>query len=131
MLAFLKSFPSPRIAVLGDMRELGSSTTLSHRQLYQTALKSADIIISIGPETTKYFGPKSHKFTYWWQAAEYLSSHPELVSGSHILIKGSQNTIYLEELVKTLLKNSSDINKLCRQSKYWLNLKTKFKNNHT
>lgn len=140
MLDFLKTYPSftrrspsvggPRIAILGDMRELGSASPTTHQELYQTALKSADILISVGPETTKYFGQKSRKFTYWWQASDYLQSHPELVSGSHILIKGSQNTIYLEELVKSFLKNPSDAKLLCRQSPYWLKTKEKFKNSY-
>jgi len=126
-LKFLSQFPSPKIAILGDMRELGKQTKKAHQDLYKLTLKHSDRIISIGPETTKYFGPKTKKFTYWWQATNFLHRHPELVEGSTILIKGSQNTIFLEELVKSLLKNKSDSSKLCRQSPYWLKFKTKFK----
>ena len=43
-----------------------------------------------------------------------------------ILVKGSQNTIYLEEAVKYLLKNKADESKLCRQSEYWSGVKKKF-----
>lgn len=128
LLKFLAQFkPKKTIAVLGDMRELGKSSPIEHRRIYQIALKSADILISIGPQTKKYFGLKSKKFNYWWQASDYLNN---IIKGNEvILIKGSQNTIYLEELIKPLLVNSSDSKLLCRQSKYWLKLKDKYKNN--
>lgn len=125
MLDFLSTFPSPRLAVLGDMRELGKSSSLSHRQIYQNALKASDTIISVGPETKKYFGPKAIKFDFWWQAYNYLQKN--LPPKSTLLIKGSQNTIYLEELIKPLLKNPTDSHKLCRQSPYWLKTKQDFR----
>jgi UDP-N-acetylmuramoyl-tripeptide--D-alanyl-D-alanine ligase len=131
MLDILKKHRSPRVAILGDMRELGHESATAHQKLYQSALKSADTIISVGPETSKYFGPKSKKFTYWWQVAEYLVSHPQLTSGATILVKGSQNTIYLEELVKELLENKSEASLLCRQSSYWLDLKAKFRKSNS
>lgn len=131
MLNFLKTFPKPRIAILGDMREIGPDSLTQHQQIYQTTTHITDSIISIGPETQKAFGPKAIKFLYWWTAAEYLKSHPKLIANSTILVKGSQNTIFLEELVKTLLSRPSDCRYLCRQSPYWISLKTKFKNSHS
>lgn len=131
MLDFLATFPSPRIAILGDMRELGCHSTLAHQQIYQRATKVANTIISIGPQTKKHFGPKAIKFLHWWQAFSYLKSHPKLISKSHLLIKGSQNTIFLEELVKSLLQNPADSQKLCRQSKFWLKTKQKFRKQHS
>ena len=130
MLNFLSSYPSPKIALLGDMRELGAASELAHQNLYKTALKSADQIISVGPETSRYFGPKAKKFLYWWQAADYLKNN--LPENSTILIKGSQNTIFLEELVKELiptnkLKYYLTNQLICRQSPYWLKTKTIFK----
>jgi len=130
MLKLLSTFSSPRIAVLGDMRELGPNTSIDHRHIYQIASKSSDLLISVGPETQKFFGAKAVKFLYWWQALDYLKIYPELVEGSTILVKGSQNTIFLEELVKGLLKNQSDISKLCRQSNYWIQLKNHFRQSH-
>ena len=137
LLKFLSDFKAPkRIAILGDMRELGKLSPIEHRRIYQIATKSADIIISVGPLTKKYFtNPKlsdkdgsapTYNFLYWWQASEYLKN---IIEGNEvILVKGSQNTIYLEELVKEILENPSDSKVLCRQSKYWLKLKNKFKN---
>lgn len=126
MLKFLSQSKAKKtIAILGDMRELGKSTQQEHQKIYDLATKSADLIISVGPETKKYFGDKSQKFTYWWEALEYLKN---ILQGNEtILVKGSQNTIFLEELVKSILKNPSDSKKLCRQSPYWLKIKDKFK----
>lgn len=124
MLEFLDTFKTKKIAVLGDMRELGPSNESEHNKIYQQVLKSADLIISVGSETKKYFGDKSIKFNYWWQAAEYLKQ--QIKGDETILVKGSQTNIYLEELVKSILQNPSDSPKLCRQSPYWLKTKQKF-----
>ena len=118
MLKYLSKFKTPRVAILGDMRELGTSTTIEHQKIYEFAKKSADIVIGVGIETQKIF---DKAVTYWWQVD---TSFPK---NSTILIKGSQNTIFLEELVKSLLQNKSDIKYLCRQSPYWLKLKNNFK----
>jgi len=124
LLKFLSGFKSKKVAVLGDMRELGDATETEHRKIYDQALKSADLIISVGPETTKYFGDKSQKFANWWTAAEFLK---ENITGCEtILVKGSQNTIFLEELVKSILKNPSDVSNICRQSKFWLKTKSNY-----
>ena len=128
LLKFLSTFKSKKIAVLGDMRELGESTKVEHQKIYDQALKSADLIISVGPETQKYFGDKTQKFANWWTAAEFLKN--QLVGGETILIKGSQNTIFLEELVKSILKNPSDSSKLCRQSKFWLKTKSNYRSSN-
>jgi hypothetical protein len=40
-----------------------------------------------------------------------------------IIVKGSQNEIFLEESVKILLKNPEDSDKLTRQSSWWKNKK--------
>ncbi len=134
MLSFLASYSSPKIAVLGDMRELGGASELSHQNLYKNTLNSADIIISVGPLTSRFFGSKAKKFMYWWQAADYLKN--SLPQNSTILVKGSQNTIFLEELVKELipagqLKHYLSSQLICRQSPYWLKTKALFKSNNS
>lgn len=134
MLNFLDTFPSPKIAILGDMRELGSNTEIEHKKIYKKALEVADLIIGVGPETQKYFISKNipdhiiaHNFQFWWQAASFIKNNSDFLEKSAVLVKGSQNTIFLEEIVKTLLKNKSDVHKICRQSPYWLKTKKEFK----
>lgn len=121
MLQILSKYPSPKITVLGDMRELGLQSKSAHQNLYRQALKSADNIISVGIETQQYFGDKAIKFLNWQSASSYLKK--KLPKNATILVKGSQNTIFLEELVKSILQNPSDASNLCRQSPYWLKIK--------
>jgi len=129
-LKLLSSYSDTRkIAILGDMRELGHQSAFEHKRLAKLAVSSADIILTTGPETKKYF-PKSkniHKFLYYWQVIDFIQNSKFQTQDSTILVKGSQNTIYLEEVVKALLKNPSDTKNLCRQSPYWLKIKEKFK----
>lgn len=119
MLDVLKTYPSPRIAVLGDMRELGTATKLEHKKIYDLAEKSADQIITVGEN---FISPNN--FKYWWEATDFLKNN--LSPHATILVKGSQNTIFLEELVKELVPHETN---LCRQSPYWLQLKTRFRKN--
>lgn len=128
MLDVLSKYPSPRIAILGDMRELGQQSQKSHQDIYKTALKSTDTIISVGLETQKYFGSKAIKFTYWWEALEFLKNN--LPKKSTILIKGSQNTIFLEEITKALVSENYKA-LICRQSPYWLKLKEEFRESNS
>lgn len=101
-----------------------------HHQLYHLASKICDLLISVGPETKKTFGGRAVKFDYWWQALDYIKNNLKIISDATILVKGSQNTIYLEEIVKELLADKNDVSKLCRQSKYWYSLKNQFRHNH-
>ncbi len=128
MLHLLAKFPSPKIAIIGDMRELGDQSPIEHQTLFKQALQSADLIIGIGPETQKYFKPSKEvqTFQHWWQAKDFLLDYLSNNPHSSILFKGSQNTIYLEELIKTILSNPSDQQLLCRQTPYWLHQKQSF-----
>ncbi len=50
-LSTLKAFNAERrIALLGDMRELGAATSASHDEIVSRALRSADILILLGTE---------------------------------------------------------------------------------
>jgi len=117
-----------KILVFGDMRELGQQSEIEHRAVAKKAIKIANEIILVGGETKKYFLPealklgfsnnKVHHFVNTFQAANFLEKQ---VSGSDlILVKGSQNTIFLEIIVKVLMKNKSQAGKLlCRQGSFW------------
>ena len=125
-----------KIAVLGDMRELGSQAKIEHEKVAEIAVKIADKIILIGPLMKEYSLPivKRSKLPVEWfatagEAANYLleGSHPSnnhnqdaILQGNEIiLVKGSQNTIFLEIVVEALLKNKSDVVNLCRRGKFW------------
>lgn len=113
-----------KIAVLGDMRELGISTKLVHKQLADWVRYYADEAILFGTATKEYTLPVlvSGKFPvlHFEQMSElikYLKSR--LKNNDIILVKGSQNEIFLERAVEEILLNQSDVKGLCRRGIYW------------
>jgi len=119
-----------KILVFGDMRELGRQSSLEHKLIAQRAVKIADEIVLVGVETKKYFLPealrlgfskdKINHFENAFQAADFMKKR--VSSNDLVLIKGSQNTIFLEIVVKALMKNKFRADRLlCRQSKFWEN----------
>jgi len=109
-----------KIAVLGDMRELGEKAQEEHEIVAKEAYKLADVVITIGELTRKYY-PKNSKliaqFDNSYQVGNFLQTF--IKPKDVILFKGSQNTIFLETAVEMCLKNKSDANKLCRRGKFW------------
>lgn len=117
-----------RIAVLGDMRELGASSQVEHEKL--GAMCDPNMLawlVTVGPEMEQYLAPiarqrgcQVHVARDAIEAGEFVRSVTE--TGAVILAKGSQNTIYLEECVKILCDMTEDI-QLVRQSPEWMRKK--------
>ena len=63
------------------------------------------------------------RFDSPYDIGEYLQ--PRLKKGTTLLIKGSQNRVFLEEAIKPLLADPSDRTHLVRQSKAWITKKEK------
>jgi len=113
-----------KVAVLGDMRELGKSSKVAHRDLASQIICSADEAILFGIETLAHALPilknkrfPVHHFTNMVELTAHLRSH--LTPHSWILVKGSQNEILLERAVSSILQNPADQAKLCRRGPYW------------
>lgn len=105
-----------RIAVLGDMMELGNYSADEHRKIGVLARESAGIVIAVGVRA-KGFGA-AHVFERGPDAASFVLSMME--EGDLILIKGSQS-MRMERIVKALMaapENAKDL--LCRQDAEWL-----------
>ena len=119
-----------KIAVLGDMRELGASTKLAHKQLADWARLYSDQVILYGDYTrdfalpllvaTKF--PVKH-FPTMIELIKYLKT--QINPNNFILVKGSQNQIFLERAVEGILQSKSDIPRLCRRGKYWDSIRRK------
>lgn len=121
-LKTLHTFPSAtrRIAVLGDMLELGRYSVQEHERIGTLARKSADLVIAVGIRSRIYATMRGKAEVLEYSdsriAAEALRA---LVRpGDVILIKGSQS-IRMERVVEALLAEGSDVVKLVRQEKQW------------
>lgn len=116
------------VFLFGDMRELGSLAKSEHTDI-ASKLEGIDYLYLVGPLTKEYVldnvSKNKFKDLQWFQdskaAGNYLKKN--LPNNSVILVKGSQNTIFLEEAIKYILKNKEDEKKLCRQNSSWLKIK--------
>lgn len=120
-----------KIAILGNMNELGEVSASAHREVgeYCDPLQ-LNLVVTIGPDANGYLAPAAEEqgchvvcFDDPYAAGKYLSDFikPDAV----ILAKGSQNNVYAEEAVKPLLANPEDATKLVRQSAAWQKKKQK------
>lgn len=119
----------PKIAVLGDMRELGRDTEKEHELVAIKAVETANRLVLVGPLMKKYFLPKvlnlgfPKKNIYWfdntYSALKALQS--KIIEGEEIiLIKASQNSLFFEIIVKGLMKDKDKAGDLlCRQTNFW------------
>ncbi len=112
--------------VLGEMRELGNDTIEVHQRIL-TKLESIskhleikvlllgatwlDCDLSPLSEITQHFNKVGEII------ADFKSKPPQ--NHSWFWIKGSQNTIFLESLVESLLENPVDESKLARRGRDW------------
>ena len=103
-----------KIAVLGEMRELGEFAAEAHKQVgYAVAKVKPDMLVLVGKETKSlsagaiaqgYSTQKIHYFDTTSQAAELL---PLIVqAGDVVLVKGSR-ALELEKVVNALMGKSS------------------------
>jgi UDP-N-acetylmuramoyl-tripeptide--D-alanyl-D-alanine ligase len=121
-LETLKSFPGAgrRIAILGDMLELGRYSVQEHERIGVIAGDSADVVVAVGIRA-RALAKTAHKA----KVREYNDARlaaqelPTLIRpGDIILIKGSQS-IRTERITEALLANPADAIKLVRQEKEW------------
>lgn len=106
-----------KIAVLGDMLELGEESEASHHKILKAASQVADVVITIGPRMHKAGGGNIN-FTSPDEAARYLKDNIE--RDSLVLIKGSQS-MRTEIIAKAIMANPEIADEvLPRQSAAWL-----------
>lgn len=118
---------SRRVAVLGEMRELGKLAESAHRRLGELIPKFCDLAIIVGPwrETTVQAALKQGfgvgQIVAFETTAEAINELPQLIEPRDvILVKASQNEMRFERIVETLMARPQDAKKLLvRQSRYW------------
>jgi len=117
--------PKRKLALLGDMRELGEQTKIDHQHITPIIQRCCDLVVLVGPNMKKIVLPvlkkagfNAHWFSSAYQAGKWLKN--ELQSNDLLLIKGSQNELLLESAVEMLMANPRQANNLlCRRGEYW------------
>lgn len=113
-----------KVGILGDMRELGSISKIQHEAMAKEIINNLDFSVLIGIEMKKYVIPilesKNFEFKHFdnfKQAKDYIKDM--IRKNDFIVIKGSQNNLFLERAVEILLKDTSDSQFLARRGTYW------------
>lgn len=113
-----------KVAVLGDMRELGDHAGDAHRALATDVAKNADLAILVGPNMVESLKPAldalSVRVVTFVATSELLEEIESLLEPSDaVLIKGSQNTLFLERVTEQLLEDRDDHVHLPRRGEQW------------
>ena len=118
-----------RIAVLGDMLELGADTETAHREIgFRAAEVGIDFLITVGGAGKKYTavaakeaGMDENKIVVFddsISAGKFLQNKME--KGDVILVKGSQG-LRMEKIVKEVMAEPEKAGELLvRQEEYWM-----------
>jgi len=124
ILAEVKVPQGQKIAVLGDMLELGSASDDGHRQVSQKAAESVDLLVAVGANG-KIIGAEAEKHglkdvIYKDNSLEAAQSILDIISeGDLILVKGSQGA-RMEKVVKVLMAEPEKAQELLvRQDNKW------------
>ena len=128
-LETLSLIPAKRkIAVLGDMLELGTYVEQAHRQVATLAAKNSDLFLAVG-EQAIFMADQAKKERMAQEKVFYFASSDEagrklqdlIREGDVILIKGSQG-VRMEKIVKEVMAEPEKAgNLLARQEKEWMN----------
>ena len=88
-----------RLAILGDMAELGDEAPRFHREIGVLAKRHADVLIGVG-ELARHYGPHQ-----WYPTSRACAEDIErlLETGDHVLVKGSR-AVHMVHIVRKLKK---------------------------
>lgn len=119
-----------KIAVLGDMLELGRHTIEAHKNVGKIAKQNADVLFVVGPRAQSIkdgameAGMKEEtifEFTNSLETGEFIKTF--INKGDLVLVKGSQG-MRMERVVGEIMLNQENINNLLvRHDTEWLNKK--------
>lgn len=116
-----------KLAVLGQMAELGDRTEWSHRTVAAKIVENkVDLMFLVG-ETTKIIQDELVKRNFSGQVSWFADSdqaripiQDSLLEGDTVLVKGSQS-MRMEKIVKEIMADPENASKLLvRQSEKWL-----------
>ena len=101
-LASLSAMAGRRVAILGDMYELGEDSALLHQEVGRTAARDADLVIAVG-ELAQDIQRGAGKDTPWFPTVEEaIAALDSLIrTGDTVLVKAS-NAMKLSRIVQAL-----------------------------
>jgi len=116
-----------KVAALGTMNELGEMSKDAHLELGKSASQVSDMVIAVGKEAAvikqgavEAGMSEDSVFTFFdsEEAGHFLKD--KLTPRDLVLVKGSQNLVRMEKLVKIIMKQPEKASELlCRQGKAW------------
>lgn len=115
-----------KVAVLGNMNELGEESQALHEMVGESAAKCCDLLITVGSQA-KFIAEKAvailgkEKVFSFKNVSEAVEFYKEnILAGDLVLAKGSQNNVRLERFVKEFMAHPEDAKELLvRQEKVW------------
>ncbi len=130
----LDEYVGRKIAVLGSMNELGEYAVEGHANVGAHAAKIVDLLVVIGRDAEDHMveaalnggldNTQVKIFRTPYEAGHYLKGVVQ--KGDVVLIKGSQNKVYTEEVARILLDpRLKPAEVLVRQDKVWQRRKKK------
>jgi UDP-N-acetylmuramyl pentapeptide synthase len=125
-LGTLQHGEARRIAILGDMAELGSFGAAEHEKLGPLATEVLDVLVTVGPlgkllaKAAKGAGMNESHILCFESSIEAAQALPALVKeGDIVLVKGSQ-AARMERVTKALMREPERAHELLtRQGREW------------
>ncbi|MBU1292375.1 UDP-N-acetylmuramoyl-tripeptide--D-alanyl-D-alanine ligase [Patescibacteria group bacterium] len=120
-LELLEEFPGRKIAVLGDMLELGQDTEIAHRQVGKKAASVVDLLFVVGSRSVfiadqaRQQGLDQDQIFEFSQSSEAgVPLQEKIQPGDIILIKGSRS-IHMEKITKEIMAHPEEADRLLVQ----------------
>ena len=115
-----------KIAILGDMLELGKHTEDAHRNIGKIASENSDVLVVVGPRANAFkegaleMGTKPESILEFKDSREAAEAMKTFVKkGDLVLVKGSQS-MRMERVTEALLLDQANKEKLLvRQDEEW------------
>ncbi len=121
------------------MRELGEESKALHTEIAESIVAAGiQWVVLVGEEMKHYVYPILLEHLGADNVFAFLNSRlagekvRDIIMGIEneektvVFVKGSQNSIYLEEGIKEFLYDLRDVEKLCRQDSHWIGRKNHF-----